>query len=157
MKKLLLIIIIIALAGGCSRRYCERHYPPKEVENTKYIETIKLDTTYLQMPADTTYIELPFDCPDQQIIYREGKKETKIVVKDKVIHVSSITAADSAAIISLYKESKDYKDQTKIVEVKYIPKWAIWLKWIFIGLFLAGAGYWLYRSKWLWKIVFKGI
>jgi len=41
---------------------------------------VKIDTTWLKLPADTTYIELPFDCPDQQIIYKDGKKETKIIL-----------------------------------------------------------------------------
>ena len=126
MKKLSIIILSLLLLSVCSKKWCTEQYPC--IDSTNYREIVKIDTSWLQLPADTTYIELPFDCPDQQIIYKEGKKETKIVVRDRKIYINQITAADSAAIINLFKQSSEFKQAVKEVEVPklYIPRW-VWL------------------------------
>ena len=120
--------IIIAIAAilslsGCSKKWCNNRYPC--IDSTVTETTIQLDTSYIQLPADTVLIELPFDCPDQQIIYKEGKRATRIVVKDRKIYVNQVTAADSVAIISWFKQSKEFKQAVKEVPVStyYIPKW----------------------------------
>lgn len=120
--------IIIAIAAvlslsGCSKKWCTNHHPC--IDSTVTETTIQLDTSYIQLPADTVLIELPFDCPDQQIIYKEGKNETRIVVKDRKIYVNQVTAADSVAIISWFKQSKEFKQAVKEVPVPVycIPKW----------------------------------
>ena len=126
MKKLSIIILPLLLFSGCSKKWCTEHYPC--IDSTSYLEVVKVDTAWFKVPADTTYIELPFDCPDQQIIYKEGKKETKIVVSDRKIYINQITAADSAAIINLFKQSSEFKQAVKEVEVPklYVPSW-VWL------------------------------
>ena len=126
MKKLLLISIIALLLSGCSKKWCNEHYPC--IDSTYLKEVVKIDTTWLKLPADTTYIELPFDCPDQQIIYKDGKKETKIVVRDKKIYINYTTPEDSLRIINLFKNSSEFKQAVKEVPVPcpYIPKWVYW-------------------------------
>lgn len=156
MKKLIYISIAVLLLSGCSKKWCNNNYPC--IDSTNYKEVTKFDTTYLQVPGDTTYIELPFDCPDQQIIYKEGKKETKIVVKDRKIYINQITKADSLAIVNWFKQTDEFKQYSKEVEisVKYIPKW-IWL--VVLGLLLIVV--WQNRSKvissvkWLSKLMLK--
>ena len=145
MKKLSIIILSLLLFSGCSKKWCTEHYPC--IDSTNYREIVNIDTSWLQLPADTTYIELPFDCPDQQIIYKEGKKETKIVVRDRKIYINQITAADSAAIINLFKQSSEFKQAVKEVEVPklYVPSW-VWLTLICFVILLIFA----YR-----KILFK--
>ena len=128
-KKIIWIVTLlmwIVLFSGCSKKWCTEHYPC--IDSTSYRELVKVDTAWFKLPADTTYIELPFDCPDQQIIYKEGKKETKIVVRDRKIYINQITAADSAAIINLFKQSSEFKQAVKEVEVPklYVPNW-LWL------------------------------
>lgn len=122
----IIAIAAMLLLTGCSKKWCNNHYPC--IDSTTYTEVVRIDTSWINLPADTTYIELPFDCPDQQIVYREGKTETKIIVKDRKIYINQITAADSAAIINLFKQSSEFKQAVKEVEVPklYIPRW-VWL------------------------------
>lgn len=123
MKKLIYISIAVLLLSGCSKKWCNNNYPC--IDSTNYKEVTKFDTTYLKLPGDTTYIELPFDCPDQQIIYKEGKKETRIVVKDRKIYINQITKEDSLAIVNWFKQTEEYKQAVKEVEVFkwYVPNW----------------------------------
>lgn len=134
------IIAIAAMLAltGCSKKWCNNHYPC--IDSTSYREVVKVDTAWFKVPADTTYIELPFDCPDQQIIYKEGKKETRIVVRDRKIYINQITAADSAAIINLFKQSSEFKQAVKEVEVPklYVPNW-LWLTLISLIILLIFA------------------
>ena len=126
MKRILIIIIGVILLSSCSKKWCNEHYPC--IDSTYIKEVVKIDTTWLKLPADTTYIELPFDCPDQQIIYRDGKKETKIVVRDKKIYINYTTPEDSLRIINLFKNSSEFKQAVKEVPVSvpYIPNWVYW-------------------------------
>lgn len=144
--------IIIAIAAilslsGCSKKWCNNRYPC--IDSTVTETTIQLDTSYIQLPADTVLIELPFDCPDQQIIYKEGKRATRIVVKDRKIYVNQVTAADSVAIINWFKQSKEFKQAVKevpVIEYK-TPRWN---KNIIISLFILVL--WSYR-KYIVKFV----
>ena len=117
MKAKLLIISLgtILLLNGCAKNYCQQHYPCNDSVNIS--EVTKFDTTYLQMPSDTTFIEMPFDCPDQQIIYRDGKKEIIYKIKDRILTVNEVTFADSIRIINKFKESKEFKQYAKEVEI----------------------------------------
>jgi bacteriorhodopsin len=106
------------------------------------------------MFADTTYIQTPIDCPDQTIIYREGKKETQIIIKDKIIYLTATTKADSIRFILAYKDSKEFKTITQvknIVEFKEkTPKWA----WYSLGLVFILI-LWVTRKLWLNLIKFS--
>ena len=149
MKKLSIIILSLLLLSGCSKKWCTEHY--QCIDSTAYREVVKIDTAWFKVPADTTYIELPFDCPDQQIIYKEGKKETKIVVRDRKIYINHITAADSAAIINQFKQSSEFKQYSRPVDVKipFIPKWIKYLLMIESLLLI-----WNYRKYILGAIKF---
>ena len=117
MKAKLLIISLgtILILNGCTKKYCQQHYPCND--STVTSEVTKFDTTYLQLPSDTTFIELPFDCPDQQVIYRDGKKEIIYKIKDRILTVNEVTFADSIRIINKFKESKEFKQYAKEVEI----------------------------------------
>lgn len=125
MRNLIYILIAVLLLSGCSKKWCNNHYPC--IDSINYKEITKFDTTWVKLPNDTTYIELPFDCPDQQIIYKEGKKETKIVVKDRKIYINQISKTDSMAIINWFKSTNEFKQAVKEVEVNkfYIPTWVL--------------------------------
>ena len=117
MKAKLLIISLatILLLNSCTKKYCQTHYPCND--STYVSEVTKFDTTYLQMPSDTTFIELPIDCPDQQIIYRDGKKEVVYKIKDRVLTINEVTFADSIRIVEQFKQSKEFKQYSKPVEI----------------------------------------
>lgn len=120
------IIGLIFIISGCSRQWCEQHYPKQD--STTYIETAKIDTIYIPMPADTVFIESQIDCPDQRIIYKDGKVEYKVIIKDKVLTIYRVSEKDSLRLIYAYKNTDEYKKLTQIKEVVKIkekaPKWA---------------------------------
>jgi len=141
MKNIILIGIALLLFSSCSKKWCNNHYPC--IDSISVVEKTILDTTWLQMPADTTYIETPIDCPDQQVIFKEGKKETVIKIKDKVIYLNQITKSDSIRIINQFKQTSEFKQAIKevpVVEYK-TPKWN---KSIIIVLSILGL--WAYRK-----------
>ena len=125
MKKILLIAIALVSTISCNKNIATQE---SKKDSTVYIETVKLDTIYLQMKADTTYIKVAADCPDQETILKDGKKEVKVIIKDKILYVTQITKADSIAIVNAFKNSKEYasKELVKIVKetVFKTPKWA---------------------------------
>lgn len=117
---IIILIVIVSMFFGCTKKiYIER----TKIDSI-YIQ--KLDTSWLQMPADTTFIELPIDCTDQQVIVKEGKKETKIVFKDRIMTIQQTTKADSILIANLRSELKTAKENIKIDEkiAKIVPFWA---------------------------------
>lgn len=122
MKRILLIAAIALVAISCNRDFCQKKYPCNDVDSV--IRITEYDTTYMQLPSDTTYIELPIDCPDQKIVYRDGKKEIVYKIKDRVLTVNQVTFADSLRIINQFKRSSEFKQYEKKVEVpvRYIPK-----------------------------------
>lgn len=118
MRAIIVIIGAIALSG-CSRQWCETRYPVSV--STSYIE--KIDTSWLLMPADTELIMIPADCPDQQVKVKDGGKETKIMIKNKIITIERRSKADSIQILSL--KSKLLEQKIKIVEkpTPIVPGW----------------------------------
>ena len=126
MTKIRLIVFFSMLAiifSSCSKKWCNNHYPC--IDSVNIVEKTILDTTWLQMPADTTYIETSIDCPDQEVIFKEGKKETVIKIKDKILYLNQITKADSLRIINQFKQTKEFKQAVKevsVIEYK-TPKW----------------------------------
>ena len=80
------IIVLIALIfSGCSKKYCRDKYPCIEKDSISIVETANIDTIYIPMLADTVKIETQIDCPDQKIIYKDGKTEYKVIIKDNLI------------------------------------------------------------------------
>ena len=147
MKNIIIISAILLLFSSCSKKWCNSHYPC--VDSISVVEKTILDTAWLQMPADTTYIETKIDCPDQQVIFKEGKKETVIKIKDKILYLNQITKADSIRIINQFKQTKEFKQAVKevpVIEYK-TPKWN---KSIIIVLSILGL--WAYR-KFIVRIV----
>lgn len=142
MKKIVWIVAVlvwIVAISGCSKKFCQKNYPCNDIDSVMTINSF--DTAYIKVPGDTTYIELPFDCPDQQVIYRDGKKEIVYKIKNRVLTVNEVTFADSIRIINQFKESKEFKQYAKTIEVPvpFIPKWIkywllglhIWLIWAY--------------------------
>ena len=153
--KLAFIVIILAVLSmvlfGCGRQYCERNYPPIDKDSTSTIERIINDTTYIPLPGDTTYLQMPADCPDQTIIYKEGKANVRVIIKDRILTISRITDKDSIRIISSYKNTSEFKELTKIKEVvriqSKVPTWAFYSIGVIIVLLL-------YITRKLWvKII----
>ena len=142
MKRLLAILIGVILLSGCSKKWCQENYPC--IDSTYIKEAVKFDTTYIKLPADTTYLELPFDCQDQQIIYKEGKKEYIVKIKDKILYINQITKDDSLRIINLFKNSEEFKQAVKDVEkpIPYIPEIVWYTLAALIGLLIFA-----YRKK----------
>lgn len=136
MRITLPIIIILIGLTSCTKRFCTTHYPCDVKDSVSYIE--RLDTIIIPMPADTVYLETPIDCPDQQVIYREGKHETRVVIKDKILKVYGITAEDSLRVLTTYKRSAEYQELTKVKEVvRYkAPHWAYYLLLFPLGIVL---------------------
>lgn len=149
MKRTLLLIAIALMSVSCNREFCQKNYPCSD--SVSYIERLKLDTSYLYLPSDTSYIELPVDCPDQQIVYRDGKQEIIYRIKDRILTVNQVTFADSIRIINQFKQSSDFKQYEKPVEVEvpFIPKWIKYLLMIESLLLI-----WNYRKYILGAIKF---
>lgn len=131
MKSKLLLISLgtILLLNGCTKKYCQTHYPCNDSVNIS--EVTKFDTTYFQMKADTVFFELPIDCPDQQIIYKDGKKQVVYKIKDRILTINEVTFADSIRIVNKFKESKEFKQYAKDIEIiKFkTPKFNYYVIW----------------------------
>ena len=147
MKNIILISAVLLLFSSCSKKWCSNHYPC--VDSISIVEKTILDTTWVHVPSDTTYIETPIDCPDQQVIFKEGKKETVIKIKDKILYVNQTTKDDSIRIINKFKQTNEFKQAVKeipVIEYK-TPRWN---KNIIISLFILVL--WSYR-KYIVKFV----
>lgn len=145
---LLAIVIISIVATACGRNYCKMHYPCIEKDSISIIQTANIDTVYLQMPADTVKLETQIDCPDQKVIYKDGKVEYRVVIKDKVLTLYKISERDSLRLIYAYKNTEEFK---KLTQVKYVdvikhkvPKWC----WYSLGLNLLLL-IWITRKFWI--------
>lgn len=153
MKKLLIISIISIFLLSCSKEYCRTKYPCIEKDSTSYIEKANIDTLYIPLPADTVKIQSDIDCPDQRIVYKDGKTEYKVVIKDKVLTVYRINQNDSLRVIYAYKNTEEFKKLTEVKIVKQIeyktPKLALYS--YLLNLILIG---WITRKIWLKLIKF---
>lgn len=145
---LLIIVVISIILTACGKEYCSNHYPCVDNDSTSFIQTANIDTIYIPMPADTAYIKIPADCKDQEVIYKDGKTEYKIVIKDKILNVYRFTVKDSLRVIYAYKNTEEFK---KLTEIKYIevvkykvPKWCYCSLLINILLFI-----WVTRRFWV--------
>lgn len=156
-EKLLLLIIAaivtIIIVTSCSRQFCQKNYPCIDRDSTSIIQTANIDTIYIPMPADTVKLETQIDCPDQKIIYKDGKVEYKVVIKDKILTVYRISDQDSLRVITAYKNTSEYKKLTEIKEVEKIvtktPKLA-WYSYLLNVLLIV----WLTRKFWI-RIIAK--
>ena len=124
---LLLVIVISIILTACSKEYCKTHYPCVDKDSTSFIQTANIDTIYLPMPADTVKLETQIDCPDQKVIYKDGKVEYRVVIKDKILTLYKISANDSLRLIYAYKNTEEFRKLTEVKEVDKIvfkaPKW----------------------------------
>lgn len=159
MKKLLILLLAAILLVGCNP--CKRLWrlcPPEVYHDSVYIETVKLDTLVLIMPADTTYIEVPevslsdlgiiVDNPDQHITFKveEGVFKAKVICKEDSLLV---VIAEKEKLLSEQKEV--IKEVEVEVEVKYVPKfWKItalialcWTIYFGVGIYIK------LKTKWL--------
>lgn len=152
--RLLTIGVLFILFTSCGKNYCIKNFPcPPDSINVQNITTV--DTLWQQMPADTTYIQTPIDCPDQQIIVKDGKVTTRIVIKDKLINVYRTTKADSIMILSLKRQVKEYERQIQIKKEQVIVyKNKPWVKYlIYYSILLSLFTAFRYRKllfSWLW-------
>lgn len=142
-----IIVIITAMLFGCGRNYCQTKYPCTQKDSISYIEKYQFDTTYLPLPADSFRVEIPIDCPDQKIVYKDGQKDIRIVIKDRLLTVTKFSKEDSIRIINTYKQSSDFHKEVQVKEVVRIetkaPKWAFYLIGV-VFLFI------IYNTRFIW-------
>lgn len=153
MKKIIIISVISIFLVSCSKDWCYDKYPIPENNSSSYIETANIDTIYLPMPADTVKIQSDIDCPDQKIIYKDGKTEYKVVIKDKILTVYRIGVKDSLRVIYAYKNTDEYKKQTEVKIVKEIEYKTPKIGWYSYGLNLLLL-IWVTRKIWIKFIKF---
>ena len=156
-EKILLIIIIAIVATiivtSCGRHFCQKNYPCIDKDSTSIIQTANIDTIYIPMPADTVKLETQIDCPDQKIIYKDGKVEYKVVIKDKILTVYRISDQDSLRVITAYKNTSEFK---RLTEVKYAKEYIVktprlaWYSYALNVLLLL----WVTRKFWI-RIIAK--
>ena len=146
MRGYIVLIGIILIFASCNRKIVEQN---TYKDSVSYVEKVNIDTIYIPMPADTTYIKVAADCPDQETILKNGNKEIKVVIKDKILYVSQITRKDSIALINAFKTTKEYKDKEVIKIVKETvfktPKYNWWV--MGCELFIIGILLLLLRIK----------
>lgn len=152
-KIILFYFLLLIVTLSCSKKWCYEKYPMPENDSISKIETATIDTLYIPIPSDTTFLQVAADCPDQKIIYKDGKIEYKVVIKDKVLTISKINQADSLRFIYSYKNTDEFRKLTQIKEVPLIeykaPKWSYYL----IGVVIVLIG-WITRKIWLKFIKF---
>jgi hypothetical protein len=148
----LLILIGLISLSSCNKQISNSVTTDIRKDSTSKIETLKIDTLYIPMPADTFRLEVPIDCPDQKIKVIDNKITTSVSIKDRILTIQRDSKKDSLRYVLAYKESSEYKESTKAKEVvketviikKVIPKWCWW----YIGISLALIA-WLTKSFWL--------
>lgn len=130
--KLAIVAIIAVIFAGCG---ATKKLPEIRSE---YREIEKIDKQYFKMPADTESISMPIDCPDDSIVYAEGKTKTEIVIKNKRLTVKRMTKEDSLAVFNIVKEKYGNTETVKTVEVEKIvhkiPKFFYYLLAILLVL-----------------------
>ena len=145
------LIFLLFIATSCGRDWCYERYPMPEVDSVRI--TQGLDTLYIPMPADTVFIQSDIDCPDQRIIYKDGKIEYKIQIKDRILTVYRISKVDSLAVITRFMNSEEFKRLTQQVKViEPVVKWPKFL-WYSIGANLLLI-IWVTRNIWMRFIKF---
>jgi hypothetical protein len=129
------ITLAILLLAGCR---ATQQLPV----STSYevIETERIDTQIVILPADTQYVSIPIDCPDDSIYFGVGKTKTEIVIKDRILKIKTFTREDSIQIFNSYKQkfSKETAVKEVIVEkeVAKVPKFIIYSLVILLVLVL---------------------
>lgn len=131
------VVLIVFLLQSCrpSLQSCNRFYPPKD--SVSYIEKTKLDTTYIMLPGDTSFIKVQVPCSDFSASSGTGKDKIKVVVKDRILSVYAISAADSIRIVNACQDRQKYATKEIKIEVekKVIPRWC-WILTIFVVAYI---------------------
>lgn len=129
---LITIFILVVIFSSCkpTLQQCNQLYPPQTKDSVSYVEKTKLDTAFFILPGDTTILKVPIPCPDFEAYSKDKSKQTKIIIKDRVLTVYNISKSDSLRIITAYQQSQKSNQKTITVykdrPVKYVPKW-IWI------------------------------
>ena len=153
MKKLLwtIFILTIIVNSSCSKKFCQKNYPCPP-DSIRIENTVTVDSLWLLMPADTEFVQVPIDCPDQQIIVKDGKTLTKIIIKDRIITVARTTEKDSVLILTLKEKLAYFERIVKEQPVKYKNRW--YFKPVLIG-FISLLVFIIIRFRGTLKNVFK--
>jgi len=158
-----LTVILAVLSIGCSRRWCNSHFPPSVDSIYKYVVKdsiiIKDTTIYITLPGDVVHDSIEIPCPDPGPAYIPKKvyAETSLaraeawwsfpnikltlVQKDTTI----VQRLDKAIKEAYYWQSEYNKITVKPEPVKYIPGIYKAAFWAWIGVIVAGLGYILIR------------
>jgi hypothetical protein len=145
---LILLVMVALFFSACSKEWCNEKYPEPKNDSISYIEKLRVDTSYIPMPADSFAYEVPIDCPDIEIKADNKKNTVTAKIKDKVLTIKVFTKADTLGVLNWYHSTKEFKALTKTIEVVKIeyktPKWAWYCLGAMIVLIL-----WVTRKIWL--------
>lgn len=135
---LLLILVIFNYSCVTQRKYNVR-FPPIILTDTTYIEKIKAIPIYI--PGDTINIIAPVNCPDQDVASIENSKlkQQISILKGKLIS-TTVIKPDTVKVYVRNVEVKIREVRVPQPE-KYIPKVYLIAFWLWIGIFVGGAGY----------------
>jgi len=114
------ICVISVLTMGCAtQKQCSNKFPcPENNDVLKvYIDTLRVDTAYVIMPADTVQIHTKVPCDDFKTELKSGKKKVNISVVGGVMNASCISEIDSLQYIIYAKDKyiNEIKNTTKII------------------------------------------
>jgi hypothetical protein len=148
MGRVYVLIVTLVTISGCSKEWCYNRYPSPKKDSVSLTEQILIDTIYIPMPADTVFLKADVDCADQKIIYKDGKTEYKIIIKDKVLTLTKISEADSSRLIRSFMNTSEFRNLTKVKEVfvtEYKTPKIAWYSYLLNGILIL----WITRKIWV--------
>jgi hypothetical protein len=134
-----LLSVFLTLSSCVTAKRCNDRFPPVTFTDTTYIEKIK--EIPIHIPGDTININTPVNCPDQDIVSIENSKlkQQISILKGKLVSKTTI----KPDTIKVYVRDVEMKTrEVKVPQsVKYTPKIYLIAFWLWIGIFVGGAGY----------------
>jgi len=155
----ILSLFLAVLSMGCSRRWCNSHFPPSVDSIYKYVVKdsiiIKDTTIYIHLPGEVVHDSIEIPCPDPGPAYIPKKvyAETSLAkasawfqwpnIKLELIQKdTTITQRLENAIKEMYHYKNLYTNVTNTLQpVKYVPGIYKIALWLWVGVILAVVGY----------------
>lgn len=140
MKRILFLAIAVLFLTSCvTQRKCTLKFPPTVTRDSIYIETIK--EIPIPIPGDTIRVEAPINCPDQDIVSMENSKlKQQIRILNGKLISNTLIKPDTIKVFVPKIEIR-VKEVKVPQPVKFIPKLYLIAFYLWIGVFLAIAGY----------------